>query len=79
MSLEDRLTQSFAAVFPDLGAPEIRAATTKSVGEWDSMANINLLCVIEEEFGIEIPGEDLEGLDSFAALLRYLQGRVELR
>jgi acyl carrier protein len=70
---EGRLSQCFTTVFPGLSTGEIGTATTKSVADWDSMANINLLCVVEEEFGVEIAAEDLEELTSFAAILQYLK------
>jgi acyl carrier protein len=69
---EERLQQCFAAVFPGLDAVELRDASISSVAEWDSVANINLLCVVEEEFGIEIAPGDLEQLTSFTLILRYL-------
>jgi len=72
---ESRLKQCFSTVFPGLDAERIRDASVASVGEWDSIANINLLCLIEEEFAIEIAPGDLEQLTSFSLLLQYLQTR----
>jgi acyl carrier protein len=71
-----RLVKCFAAVFPDLPAGEIGAATPERVAAWDSIANVTLLAVVEEEFGIAIDPEDLERLTSFEALLDYLTVRV---
>ncbi len=67
-----RLAQCFAAVFPDLTSAEIDDARPESVAAWDSTANVTLLAVIEEEFGITVAADDLERLDSFAALLAYV-------
>ena len=71
-----RLTQCFAAVFPDLPADEIPTATPESVAGWDSVANVTLLAVVEEEFGLAIDVDDLERLTSFEALLDYLAVRA---
>ena len=67
-----RLTKCFAAVFADLPADEIPGARTETVAGWDSVANVTLLVVVEEEFGITVAPEDIEHLDSFAALLDYV-------
>ena len=71
-----RLMKCFAAVFPDLPAAEMAAATPESVPAWDSVANVTLLAVVEEEFGITVDVDDLETLTSFDALLDYLAAHV---
>jgi acyl carrier protein len=47
------LSKCFAAVFPELTPAEILAATPATVKSWDSVATLNLLTVVEEEFAIE--------------------------
>ena len=71
-----RLTKCFAAVFPDLPAAEIAAATLTGVKAWDSIAHVTLLAVVEEEFGITVDAVDLEHLTSYDALLDYLAVRA---
>jgi acyl carrier protein len=71
-----RLVACFAAVFPDLPDAEIPAATPMTVAAWDSIANVTLLAVVEEEFGIAVDPDDLERLTSFEALEEYLAVRV---
>jgi acyl carrier protein len=71
-----RLTRCFAAVFPELAPEEIGAATPERVPAWDSIANVTLLAVVEEEFAVTIEADDLERLTSFAAVLDYVCARV---
>jgi acyl carrier protein len=71
--LRTRLEQCFAAVFPDLSADEIRSASTASVPAWDSLAFATLVSVIEEEFGVEIPVDELAELGSFNLLLELIE------
>jgi acyl carrier protein len=71
-----RLVACFAAVFPDLPADAIPHATPVSVAAWDSIANVTLLAVVEEEFGITVDPDDLERLTSFDALLEYVAVHV---
>jgi acyl carrier protein len=73
--VEDRLIRCFAAVFPNLTVEEIRTASVKSVSAWDSLASVNLVAVIEQDFAVEIDLFDLPELDSFEAVRSYLSSR----
>ncbi len=73
--VKSRLESCFFAVFPNLSGDEISHAGMDSVEGWDSLATINLLTVIEEEFGTQIPPQDLERLSSFPSILDYLTQR----
>ncbi len=57
--VHNKLTKCFAAVFPDLPAAEIPSASLGRVPNWDSLATINLIALIEEEFQIQISGQPL--------------------
>jgi len=70
--LEGKLIDCFAVVFPDLAREEVRLASMASVPGWDSMASINLVAVIEEEFGIQLEIEELADMASFASVLDLL-------
>ena len=69
----DTLRQCFALVFPDLADEELASASMVSVGSWDSIATINLVTVIEEEFGIQLETEELEEMASFGTILDLLE------
>jgi acyl carrier protein len=68
-----RLTKCFCTVFPNLDDASARQATQASMGaDWDSLASITLIRVIEEEFGVEIDLFSLESLNSYEALKQHL-------
>jgi acyl carrier protein len=69
---ERRLIRCFSAAFSDLGPEEIRRADTSSLREWDSLASMTLVILIEEEFELRILGQDLVRLTSFSNVLSYL-------
>ena len=69
----DRLVKCFAAVFGGLSEQQIQSATSTTMENWDSVATVTLITLIEEEFGIEVEAEDLERLVSFDSVLDYLQ------
>jgi acyl carrier protein len=73
--VEERLLRSFGVIFPDLKEDELRRASMESVTDWDSVATVTLINVIEEEFEIQIPVEEVEGLLSFRLFLNYLKSR----
>jgi acyl carrier protein len=73
--IEKRLRKVFETVFPELAPEQIPSASQSSVENWDSVAAITLINVIEEEFGIQMEFEDAAELTSFSKILEYLQGR----
>ena len=73
-----RLTNCFQVVFPGLSQDAIGTASTSTVAEWDSVAAITMMNVVEDEFGLEMDLDDLADLDSFEKLHSYLQKRLQV-
>ena len=71
--LNRRLTDCFALAFPELDPREIPSAAMGSLASWDSLAVITLISLIEEEFGLGIPPDDVVDLVSFELILDYLR------
>jgi len=74
--LRRRLVDCFATVFPTLDETEILRARHTSVANWDSLATVTLISVIEEEFDVSIPREDFEYMISFDLVLECLKRRT---
>lgn len=55
---EDKITVE-ASFVDDLGA--------------DSLDTVELIMELEEEFGIEIPDEDAEGLNTVGSIVKYIE------
>ena len=70
--VESRLVGCFLSVFPQLSEADIRNASQEQLEEWDSVAAITLVNVIEEEFSTQIDYDYLPDLDTFAKVLNYL-------
>jgi acyl carrier protein len=75
--MNSRLTRCFLAVFPELPESEVVTATPLSVNAWDSVATLNLITVIEEEFSVEIDFADLMQRLSYQQIAADLQKRIE--
>jgi acyl carrier protein len=66
------LIRCFAAVFPNVPAERIPEASVDNVPEWDSLASVTLVALLEQEFGVQINLLDLPELTSFSAIQNYL-------
>lgn len=72
-AVRQRLMGCFQAVFSSLSPSEISTASTESVEEWDSIAHVTLLSVVEEEFGLTASPETAAELTSFEAMRRFVE------
>jgi len=75
--VQPKLVECFQIVFPDLSQDKIPTASQDTVADWDSVAAITLVNVIEEQCGIEMDLDDVADLDSFEKVRAYLQQRQQ--
>ena len=73
--VRDRLTSCMSAYFTNLSTDEIPRASMATIGEWDSMASVTLIAMVQEEFGIEVAAEDHEKFVSYDLILDYLENQ----
>lgn len=73
MDVTDRLRECFVEVFPDLADDQIETAVRAEMSEWDSLATLTLLAVVEEEFGLQLDDEAIARLTSFSAVREVVQ------
>jgi acyl carrier protein len=66
--IDSRLTDVFRATFADESLELAPGMTADDIPGWDSIAHIHLIFAVEEEFGIKLSTQDLEGLDDVGAL-----------
>lgn len=71
-----KLERCFALTFPRLDPSQYATASAETMADWDSVAQVTLLTVIGEEFGIEIDFEEFEGATSFEELSNRLAAHV---
>jgi acyl carrier protein len=68
-----RLRDCFIEVFPDLADDQIEGAARAEMSEWDSLATLTLLAVIEEEFELQLDDEAIAKLTSFSAVREVVE------
>ena len=73
---EEKLVKIFETAFPDLPVDQITTATQDRTQNWDSVAAITLMNLIEEEFAIQMDFEDLGELTSFPKILTYVNRKL---
>jgi len=71
-----RLVKCFATVFPDLNEEQTLQASAAGLTQWDSLATLNLMALIEEEFGVSIDLDDIEdpSFKNFLAMIESSTG-----
>jgi acyl carrier protein len=73
MTADDRLKQVMGAVL-SLPAEQINDHTSPDTAEaWTSLAHLDLILAIEEEFGVTIPDEEVGDLTSYRLLKLTLE------
>ena len=70
----DRVLDCFRAVFPSVPDDQLLRASAGKLPAWDSIAQVTLLSVIEEDLGVTFSLDRHEHLTSFDAILSELEG-----
>lgn len=74
--IESRLIECLQMVFPGVPAAELPQASVQTLAQWDSLATVTLVALVEEQFGVEVDPEDLTRFDSFVHIAAFLANRT---
>jgi acyl carrier protein len=77
VTLHEKLESVFQNIFNDDELQLRDEMTAADVPNWDSVATINLMFSIEQEFGVQFAGSEFAELKNIGDLKRYLEARVE--
>jgi acyl carrier protein len=72
----EKLVSCFRKVFPNLSRADILSADQASISAWDSIAQVTLISLIDEEFGLEPDLEDFDEATSFTAFRDVLSAKL---
>lgn len=72
MTPSDRLAEELAALF-SISAEEARQLTREQHEAWDSLKHIEVLYLLEDEFDLVPSPDELVSMNSFDALLTYVE------
>lgn len=74
--LDTRLSGIFRAAFPNLKSKNVSEATRDSMAEWDSIAAVTLLTLVEEEFGQRFDPDEAAQWTSYREVREALQEQL---
>ena len=72
-TIREKLVKCFAAVFPELDPTEIESASAENTSGWDSIAQVTLLTLVGEEFGIDVDFDQFGSALSFSDFASLIQ------
>jgi acyl carrier protein len=76
MTTTARLTEIFRSVLGDDDFELRDDLTADQVEDWDSLAHVNLMFAIEEEFGVRFGDSEFGEFADVGELRRYLEAKV---
>lgn len=68
----ERIFRSVLKVAPET---DVRALSAESHGGWDSIAHLNLILAVEQEFGFMMTPEEATAVRSFPDMLDLVESR----
>jgi len=74
--INERLSQCFSTVFPELPADQYSDLAAETYDRWDSLATVKLVAVIEEEFGVSVTPDDIPDLVSYERMSAMLERKI---
>lgn len=77
MDIEARLTETFRQVFERDDITLFREMTAADLTEWDSLAHINLIMEIEENFGLRFNVDDIVDLKNVGEMIDLIERKVK--
>ena len=73
--LHTRLETVFGKIFIDTPIKKIQTLNKLNAERWDSLAHLNLIISLEEEFEISIVYDELDSITSFSSALAFLENK----
>jgi acyl carrier protein len=72
----NKFIENFAAQFEDTDASVFTAETKfKEVDEWSSLSALSIIAMVDEEYDVEINGQDIRSCETIAELFNLVNGR----
>ncbi|HEX4020399.1 MAG TPA: acyl carrier protein [Acidobacteriaceae bacterium] len=71
--IESKLLECMKAVFPTIPEESLPDASVANLEQWDSLATVTIVALIEESFEIEVEPADLVKLTSIRNIVAFLK------
>ncbi len=73
--LHSRLETVFGKIFNEIPINKIHTLNKLNAERWDSLAHLNLIISLEEEFGISIAYDEGDSITSFGSAMAFLEDK----
>ena len=77
MNILEKLQEIFRDIFDDENLVITKETTAKDIEEWDSLAHINLVLAIREEFNVEFTLEEVAEYKNVGDIVNSIEKRIE--
>jgi len=74
--ITEKLTAVFREVFDDASIVIRDDMTAKDVANWNSVSHIDMICMVEEAFGIQLTTREVAVLKSVGELVVLIEGKT---
>lgn len=70
--------EKFFSLFEVTPKDEIQASTSfKSIDEWDSLMALETIAMVDEDFDVELNGDDIRDADTLTDLIAIIKSRLD--
>ena len=73
--IKSRLESLFGKVIQGVAAESISELERVDTEEWDSLAHLNLVISLEEEFGVSINPDQAAAITSFEEIYKFVESK----
>ena len=77
MDIKNDLQEIFRDVFDDENLVISEETTADDIEDWDSIAQMNLIVVIEKQFGLKLNIKEINALKNVGEMISLIQSRLK--
>ena len=72
----EQFIENFITIFDDELSEEVTPSTLfKDLDEWSSLCALSVIAMADEEYGVEIKGDDIRKVDTIEDLYNLIQSK----
>ena len=77
--MKEKLQEIFRDIFDDEGLIISEEMSAADIEDWDSLAQINLIIAIEQEFKVKFNLEEISQLKNIGEMINLIESKLEVK
>ena len=77
--MKEKLQEIFRDIFDDEGLIISEEMSAADIEDWDSLAQINLIIAIEQEFKVKFNLEEISQLKNIGEMINLIENKLEVK